>query len=327
MRVGGLGSACAVGLAALAFSELDAFAVLSLALLTAANAAYLGHQALAQADLQAGRVVRGDIARGLVLPLALVVAVVLGATSVATVSLAHALGLLAAVVMLARARHDLPAGGTTRLRELVPLARYGVPVGLWLVTTLANAQLGRVVLEACDMPEALAMYAALHEVVVKAGTLVLMPVVYATQSHVMAAWADGDRPAVRRALRRAFVLQLGAGLVLCVGFALGADRLAMLLFGTAPPGGTPLPIAAALGLGVVLANLGLLAHKGLELGKRTPVMLALAVAAVALGLALSVTLVPPLGALGAAIAYALAQAFYAAAAYVCSRRVLARLHV
>ncbi len=327
MRVGAVASAAAVSIAAAALSDLDAVAVLALGVLTPASTFYLGHQSLVQADLLAGRVVRGDIARGLVLPLALVLATALGVTSVATVALAHAVGLLAAVVVLAHGRRDLPRGGSVRLRELVPLARYGVPVGLWLVTTLANAQIGRVVLDACDMPEDLALFAALHEVVVKAGTLVLMPVVYATQSHVMAAWADGDRRSVRRSLRRAFLLQLGAGIALAIGFALGADVLVMLLFGEGPPGGAPLPIAATLGVGVVLANLGLLAHKGLELGQRTLSMLGLAVAAVVLGLVLCVALVPILGALGAALAWALAQAFYAATAYVCSRRVLARLGV
>ncbi len=325
LRWGALASAAAVVLAALVCSSLPATAVLAIGALSAASSLYLGHQAMTQAELAAKRVVASDIARGLALPLVLVLVAVCGASSVATVTLAQAIGLFAAVALLAAGSPMRREGGRARTHELVALARYGLPLGVWLVITLANAHLGRVALQAFGLPAELATYAALHDVVIKAGTLVLMPVVYAVQGHVMAAWAEGNRTAVRRSLRRAFVLQGAVALVLVVGFAVCAGPIMAVLFDRPPTAGSPVVTIAALAGGVAFANLGLLAHKGLEIGQRTRTMLLLALVALALDAVLCCVLVPVAGALGAALAYLAAQVCYAALAHVCSRRVLARL--
>jgi O-antigen/teichoic acid export membrane protein len=321
---GGVGSGIVVATAAAHFSSLTVPAILAMGLLAVANAAYIGRQALAQADLAAGRVVLAEIARGLVLPVVLVCASVLGVMSVGGIALAHALGLLAAVAILSF-RSPLPAIGRLRVAELRALWRYGFPVGLWLVTSLASTQIGRLVLELHALPDALAIYAAVHEVIIKAGTLVLMPVVYAAQAHVMAAWADNDMTRVRRSLRRAFMLQGTAGIFIVVGCSMGGDVLRRVLFVGAGGAQSTAVLAAMLAAGVVLGNLGLLAHKGLELGQRTHTMLALALMALLLNGGLCVLLVPELGALGAGVSYAVAQAVYAVSAHACSRGVLARL--
>ncbi|HWB79982.1 MAG TPA: hypothetical protein VG755_33690 [Nannocystaceae bacterium] len=326
LRIGAVVSAIVVGGAAALLSSLQWSAIAAIATLAGTNALYLGFQATTQADLAAKRVVAADVARGLALPLALVVVVACDAASVAMMTAAQALGLLAAVALLAVGSPRSASDARVRLAELRSLARYGLPLGLWLVTTLASAQLGRVALELAGTPDALAAYAAFHDVVVKAGTLVLMPIVYAVHGHVMASWADGDRMAVARSLKRALLLQGAAGLVLVLGFTISAPLMEDVLFGAHPPNaGSTIALVGTLALGVAAANLGLLAHKGLEIGQRTPTMLGLAAFALATNGVLCLVLVPCFGALGAAFAYLVAQLVYAALAHVCSRRTLAEL--
>jgi len=289
--------------------------------MAASTALFMGHQAVALADLEARRVGRSDLVRGVALPVATAIAILLGGLDVTTAALAHAFAMMAAVMVLpavASARKDPPMWA-----ELRPLARYGIPIGVWSVICLGNAQLGRAALEIAGDPEALGLYAGLQDVVVKCGTLLLMPVVSAIHGHAMALWAQGDHVAMKSGLRRAFVMQAGIGVVvILVAFVLG-ERLALLLFGAELPRDSATLVTVLLASGVVAANMGLVAHKGLELVHATGVMVGCAVVALGFDALVCALVVPQYGAVGAAGGFAASQVVYAGLALVCSRRSLA----
>jgi O-antigen/teichoic acid export membrane protein len=318
-----LGAALAGGLVTVLVVSLSSQSpgtALSFGLMAASTALFMGHQSVAAADLEARKVGRSDLVRGVALPLATAAAVGLGGLDVATAALAHAVAMIASVMVL-------PAITTGRVdppvwAELRPLARYGVPIGIWSVVALGNAQLGRAALEIAGDPEALGLFAGIQDVVVKCGTLLLMPIVSAIHGHAMALWAQGDRTSLRTGLRRAFKLQIGVGVVVVLGALVGGGALARLLFGADVPAGSPTAITALLALGVVLANIGLVAHKGLELVHATAVMVACAVAALAFDALACALVVPSWGAVGAAAAFAASQLVYALLALACSRRAL-----
>lgn len=319
-----LGAGAAGGLVvilATLLSDQSTTAAFSFGLMAASTALFMGHQAVALADLEARRVGRSDLVRGFALPLAMAGAVVLGGLDVVTAALAHAFAMIAAVIVLP----SVGNGGTDApvWAELRPLARYGLPIGVWSVICLGNAQLGRAALEIAGDPEALGLYAGVQDVVVKCGTLLLMPVVSAIHGHAMALWAQGDRAALRSGLRRAFAMQIGIGAMLLVGAFIGGEPLVRLLFGPDIPPGSATLVTVLLALGVVAANMGLVAHKGLELVHATGVMVACAVVALVFNALACAIVIPRWGATAAAAAFAASQVVYALLALVCSRRSLA----
>lgn len=299
-------------------------AALSFGSMAASTALFMGHQAVALADLEARRVGRSDLVRGFALPLAMAGAVAVGGLDVVTAALAHAFAMIAAVMVLpaiAIGRTGPPT--VAAWAELRPLARYGVPIGVWSVICLGNAQLSRAALEIAGDHAALGLFAGIQDVVVKCGTLLLMPVVSAIHGHAMALWAQGDRASVGKGLRRAFVLQTGIGVALVVGAWLGGDALARVLFGSDVPPGSATAVTVLLATGVVLANMGLVAHKGLELVHATHVMVACAAIALLFDALACAFAIPRWGAVGAAAAFAGSQLVYAVLALACSRRALA----
>lgn len=304
---------------AFAFSSLGLAEILGFAAFAAAGAWFMGSQSLAQADLEARRVAKSDLIRGATLPLALGLSLVLCDLGVAGAAFAQA-GALAAAVFFARRKTGPPTGPPV-WSELRPLLRYGVAIGLWSIVSLASAQLGRAALELAGDPSSLGIYAAVQEVLVKGGTLLLMPVVSAIHAHAMMWWAQGDLASIRNGLRRAFLIQTAIGGVIVLGSLLGAPILAHVLFGDeAPPLSTSMPLTALMAVGIVWANMGLLAHKGLELAHATYTMVALAIGSLLVNALLLALLVPACGAIGAALAFACSQAVYGLAALFCSRR-------
>lgn len=319
--LGAVASGAFVVLLAELVSELPVAATLGFGLVATASALFMGSQALAQADLEPGRVVVSDLVRGAVLPLVLGAIAGSCGLGIATAAFAHAAALMIAVAVARRGQGWHMSMPT--VAELRPLWRYGLPIGAWLVVCLASAQLGRVALELVGDPAALGLYAGMQDVIVKSGTLLLMPVCSAIHARAMAWWAEGDHASIARGLRRAFLIQAIVGGGLVVGAAIFGSLLAMILFGDeVPPASTSIPLAVVLAIGVVATNMGLLAHKGLELGHATPSMLALAGAALLLNVAACALLVPLCGGLGAALGFAIAQIFYALAAGWASRRRL-----
>lgn len=324
--LGALASAALVTTLAWASSDLARREIASFGLLAAATALFMGSQALAHADLEPRGVVTSDLVRGAALPIVLCAIALVGGLGIASAAIAHCVALLVAVVISRRRQRWQMS--TPTLAELRPLLRYGLPIGLWLVVCLASAQLGRVALEWAGDPKALALYAGMQDVIVKGGTLLLMPVCSAIHARAMAWWAEGDHASIQHGLRRAFLIQAAVGGALVLGCAIFGSLLATILFGeSAAPASTSIPLAVLLAVGVVATNIGLLAHKGLELGHATGTMLALACGALVTNVIACWLLVPVCGALGAALSFALSQIGYALAAAWSSRRRLTALGV
>lgn len=301
-------------------SVLPWWGVVGVAGFTGTTVAFSGLCAVAQAELKAWQVARADFRRSLTMPLGLAVLWGTGTLSVSTALLAYAAGLVSGATAVSR---GLPAlNGRLQWSIVVRFARFGLPMGVWALFAVGNTLIGRLILQAWADGPTLGVYTGVHEVVVKIGTLVFMPVVHAVHTNVMARWAKGDHAGVDEALRRASMYQLILGLVLIGGLTLGSEWIVTVLFDGQSANIRLIPLVMWLGLGLVATHMGAVTHKGLELTMAVGTMVFYMALTVGLNIMLSLQWVPQSGAVGVARAYAFSQVAYLALTFGTSRYVL-----
>ncbi len=312
-----------------------------IALITGASLINIALGARAQAELQASLVVTADFVRT-VLPIVLVGAMVMihMPCHQGEALFAFLVGLVGADLLLyccvrrpvSKASPSVGRKQFSTLAVSMPVVRrmlgFGLPMGIWFGLTTGQTLIGRLLLEHYGKPQHLAIFTGLQDFLTKTGTVLFMPVTYALHSRVMKLWAEARHGEATDAIRRAYLYQGGLAILLMLS-TVGMQRpLCQFLFGRA---GTLqgsqeslslVGLVFALVLSIVLSNVGLIAHKGLELGERTRIM------ALSMGLATLFNvvsgrmLVVPFGAVGIAWSLVIANGFYLVASVVGSRRVL-----
>lgn len=297
--------------------------------------------AVAQAELKPSLVVLSDLARSLV-PILLVGAqMTLTGSATRTGTLAFFLtGMVLADAALwlnlrqqdaSRSEVNLlsrPAmrseGRERTFRILRRMFAFGLPMGIWFGLSTGQMLIGRIVLQRYHLNSDLGFFTGFQDFFSKTGTVLFMPITYALHGQVMALWADGEERKARQTIGRAALYQGGLALVMCFAVVFTQNSLMHFLFGGsvhALPANSA-ALVLVLTVGVVLSNLGLVSHKGMEIGERTAQMAICMGAALGINALLSLVLTPRWNALGVAWGLLAGNLFYLCATYLGSRQAL-----
>jgi O-antigen/teichoic acid export membrane protein len=208
-----------------------------------------------------------------------------------------------AVVSVRRTPGTEPDTGT-----LGRLFRFGVPMIGWLLGYTLLEFADRLVLELYRTSDVVGVYAANYSLTTRGLLLLYAPLVQAAHPIVMNVWDDGDVAATESLISRLTRYALLVGVPSTVGISLIARPLSGLVFEQAFGAGARIvPFAA---VGVFAWNLGMIGHKGLEIEERTQLLFGGVTISVVCNLGLNLLLVPPFGALGAAVATAVGFGLY-----------------
>jgi len=296
-------------------------------LIAAATVSGIYYGAVAQAELKATLVVWGDLARNL-LPVACFILhwLLFGTLTRAFALFYFLLGFLAADALLYFClRTPAQERGTFSPTILRKLFAFGLPMGVWFGLSSGQPLVGRLILEHCRLQSALGVFASFQDFFSKTGTVLFMPVTYALHGQVMALWAQQDRAGAIHVIRRAVLYQLALAALLLPGILVAEPLLHKILFGgkgvVEPASGLFLTV---LTVAIILSNLGLVTHKGLELGENTRGMALLMGVALLLNAIVSLVLTPLCGTLGVAWGMLAGNAFYLVATALWSRHILHR---
>lgn len=236
-----------------------------------------------------------------------------------TVFLIFSVGALAASLLVWRRETRVKPVKQHRLpkESIRPYFRYGWPYTVWFAAAAAFPVVARSALRLQD-PDLLGAFVAYQEISIKLATLGLIPVTLAAHARLMDN-ANRSRPTIDF-VKLALTVEFAVGLLLV---SLGG------LFGKWLPGllGLEGGLAVRYLVGIlsaeVIGQLGLLVHKGLEVGEKTGLMAMFMVLALASFAVIVVLLTPLTGAVEAVITgLIVSRIFYAAVTFAAGRRYL-----
>jgi len=317
-----------VGLAITASSLIARATVLERCLLGGVAAFRLlrmSYASVAQAELRPSLVVWSELARSALPVCILGATMIVGSFTVAFVVGCFLFGALCASVVPYFCLDQIRINGG-RFNGLIvgKMFRYGLPLTMWFGLSMGQIVLGRFILERYELREALGMYSAYQDFITKGATFLFMPITYALHGQAMASWAKGEYGASKVAIRRASAYQfaIAAGLMCVV--IIGYPWINAILWGQTHYGidasGRVLLILISLALCV--GNLGLVAHKGLELAEQTRRMAVVMGVCLTMNLFVAMYLVESHGAIGIAIGLCCGNGCYFVTSQMLSMRFL-----
>jgi O-antigen/teichoic acid export membrane protein len=282
--------------------------VLLVLILYAALACFTLRVAVLQARLSADVVMHASVAQGvlaLCVPLALLLA---WQRSAGALLLGAAVAYAAAALLTLRANGQRSAAAEAPDGLLRHAWQYGWPLSFWFASIALFQVADRYLLQRYFDFEAVGSYAALFDIIVRGVALALFPLTMAAHPRIMRLWNAGERDGAMALLRRTALAQAALFAAGAVLFLAVARPLGGLLPDVALRPGTAVPLLLA----AFTWQMAFLAHKPLELTRRTRTMLVGAVGALALHVAALVWLLPVHGVPAAAWSYLVAGAAYVA---------------
>ena len=186
---------------------------------------------------------------------------------------------------------------------------YGWPMSLWLGISMMFQVSDRFLLQHYMSFEETGLYAGLFDIVVRAYSLVFVPVLMAIHPRVMEAWDSGSQTDVTNLIRKGTYLLLLLSLAFLALLVLfGESILAYVLPANEMVDGIQLLlILAAAGF---IWQLAILVHKKLEIRQKTRIMLALIGFAFLVALTFNILMIPKIGILAPAIGYGIGGVVY-----------------
>jgi O-antigen/teichoic acid export membrane protein len=293
-----------------AWPERSAYGVGGIALVVFLHAAlgcYTLRVAQLQSRLQAGMVMRVSVAQGVLGFAAPLFLLLVWQRSAHALLFGMAVAYAAAVLMTLRAQAPAVREGSGDTDDLLRRAwRYGWPLSFWFACIALFQVADRYLLQRHLDFEAVGSYAALFDILVRGVALALFPLTMAAHPRIMQLWNGGRTSESLALVQRTAVAQ-------AVLFAAGAAlflALARPLAGVLPDVELRPAVVLPLLLAAFAWQMAFLAHKPLELARRTHVMLLGAAGALALHVALMLWLLPRYGVAAAAWSYLAAGACY-----------------
>ncbi len=229
----------------------------------------------------------------------------------------RAIVVLAAVFFVAR-RDGAWVRPRFQRRSLGRFAGYGIPMVGW---TLASQVLGlsdRFVIGAYHGTQPVGIYSANYNLVTMGFGLLGGPLLMAAHPLIVGAWRQRDTRAIGQviaACSRPYLIAVTPVLVLLV--LCSHDLVSLILAGDFREGSRIVPVIA---LGSFVWGFAMYGHKGLELGERTRMMLALVAVCAVLNVALNLIFVPRLGYIAAAWTTLASNSLYPVLVYLSARR-------
>jgi O-antigen/teichoic acid export membrane protein len=291
--------------------------LMSLAVL-AASSCYQVFFAVTQAQLQPRRLLWAESAKAILfvgLPLVLLWQGHAGTTPLLGGMLA---GYIAGAVILATTdvRLERPDRATA-----VALWQFGWPIGLWLGCSQLLSYSDRYLIAHYYGYDAAGAYASVFDLVRKGFIVALSPITLAVHPLLVRLWEEKRYAESRSVLKHAMQWQLGLGVLGIIILVLATPIVGRLLLAERAAEGSALILP--IGVGSVLWTAARLAHKPLELLKRTRVMLWILTGAAALTLLLELSFLPVFGPVAAAWATVAGSGAYLAAVWTVQHRARA----
>lgn len=194
---------------------------------------------------------------------------------------------------------------------------FGWPLSLWLGISALTLYVDRFILGRVASGQVLGNYSSAADLVVRGFSMVAMPIILAAHPNLMTSHNLGDRLRTSEMWRR----WSGALLGILAGSVLAALLIGPLLVGLVlghqtVSRGTLVALAA----GAALWQYALMAHKPLEMARRTRSMLVFSAVGLSVEVAVSVVLVQSLGPLGVALGLTAGALAYLACVFAGTRR-------
>lgn len=208
------------------------------------------------------------------------------------------------------AKAGRPPGDGRRLKGIGRLARFGLPMALWLAAASLMSVGDRWVLQIYLGAAPVGVYSANYALAAAGGAVLGAPTMMVLHPHLMSAWKE-DNSTERSGSRLSEIIEymLVVGSVAVAVAVFLADPLSQLSLGASyGEGGYLIPVILA---GLLLWQVGMYAHKPLEMAEKTSLLAVLAVGTAVLNLLLNFSMVPVLGMSGAALATVICYGVYA----------------
>jgi O-antigen/teichoic acid export membrane protein len=197
---------------------------------------------------------------------------------------------------------------------------FGVPMTLWLFSSLLLDVGDRYVLNYLLGPGAVGIYDANYRLIAGVTPLLVVPIAVTLHPYLISISGSGDEERIGQVIGTVVQKLVLVGL-LCVGllFLLHSD-VARILLGPKFREGSIVMVPVL--VGVFLFNIGTFAHKPFEIVGRTRVMVVIAIVAAAANIAFCFALIPWVGYVGAAYATLLSYLLYTVGVGALGRRII-----
>jgi O-antigen/teichoic acid export membrane protein len=200
------------------------------------------------------------------------------------------------------------------------LRAYGGTMTLWFVLMNLAMYCDRLLVRALAGSTTAGFYGAASTLVVGSVSLVIAPVLAATWPQLMAAWNLRDEQAAARLLGNLLTALLCVGIVLVAGVSAVAEPATRLLLGEQFVSAAPLlPVLSAAAFSF---SLGPFFHKPFEFQQRKMLMCIFAASVLLLNAALSATLTPRFGGMGAGTAGLVSGSTYCVLCTLWGRKIV-----
>lgn len=285
--------------------------------------------AVRQAELRVRSVLASEVARGLMLLMSPVVLYLLfGFDGFAVLMMGVALGNTLGLIMLLYGEVEWLAKNTSPDADRVGLVRYfrfGIPMMLWMISSVLINTADRFVIEARLGVDAVGLYSSIAEIVYKTSIVLMLPISQAAHPAITKAWNGGDMSEVKRVYLWAIRLTvLVAVSVLLVWAAVGEYSI-RLLTGNVVDGAAVIILLSS--LAAISWQTAVVVQKTVELKERPLRLFALALVLFLVQLALNWFLLPVYGIAVAAATMALSSLCYLISVVVWSWKDLLLLAV
>ena len=200
------------------------------------------------------------------------------------------------------------------------LARYGVPMSVWLAAFTLLPFLDRMLISLYYGRAATGLYAAYYDFIVRGSGFFIMPVVLAVQPRAMTLFGLSRFEDMRNLLKKALFATLSTTAAISVGTFLLGPWVTSHALGL--PGDADRLFLACLALGGCLWQVGLLTHKVLEAEGKTTTLIISMLSACGLAVGVNVLELPRLGMRAAGYALVAGSVAYALLTGVIAHRLL-----
>lgn len=205
-----------------------------------------------------------------------------------------ATGNVVAAALLSSGRPSLRRPDWRARVALGSMMTFGAPLAGWMLVSMLLSLSDRYLIEAMLGTAAVGSYAAVYDIVYKGVVFLFTPMLMAAHPMIMDAWNRGRKGEVRHLLRRTMTYAVAAGGAATVLVWLLAPVVLPVVLGEAATAES-LRVAGPVAAGAFLWQIAMLAHKPLEIQRRTGMMLGFVALALAVNVGINVALIPRFG--------------------------------
>ena len=244
--------------------------------------------------------------------IAVLVLVMEGGAAMALLSIAAGYGAGLTFMMLTRATSsERSAYLSFRLDRGMAkqMASYGLPMAIWFLSAQLSFLIPRYVIGRYRTFDEVGLFSSSYDLINGSMSLLMTPFLLASVPIIMYLWETGHRVKAIQDLIASNIRYISLVFAPLIVLAILSGQYAIGVFLGEDFTVTPW-IVPMLVIGSLLGGFSMYAHKGLEVGKRTHIMLMASILALGVNAAVNLMLVPFMGYPAAALAIVISSAFY-----------------